>query len=344
MYTSLTRRSFLVGAAAMGVLAAMPFAASASEAADASYPVTISNWDLANDGAEWVEREATYDHEPERVFVATQGTANVLIRLGLGSKIVGVGGVFGAVPEDIKDEFEAIPFKDAGYCPMEVVLGTNPDLVIGRGDLFADNEWGVGSVARLAEAGVDSFLVSCGREGAVPEDLFTDIEAIGEIFGIPEKAAEYVDALKARVAAWDEDPRWAGKEPQTFGFISYIENGDFLADPGSAETYANLNLKHIGLVNPFEDVPGSNLNQEDFLAEDPDIIFVFDYEGLDFEKFMADFAAIPKLQEMSAVKNGKVITLDFARYYAFSGDEYDEYDMIADAAWGPREEEGEDEE
>lgn len=78
--------------------------ADASGAAQTTYPLTVSNYTTEN--GTWVAKEQTFDKVPERVVANTQGAAELMIRLGLTDKIVGVAALFGSVPEDIADEFK----------------------------------------------------------------------------------------------------------------------------------------------------------------------------------------------------------------------------------------------
>lgn len=78
--------------------------ADASGAAQTTYPITVSNYTTEN--GSWVKKDQTFDKAPERVVANTQGAAELMIRLGLTDKLVGVAALFGSVPDDIADEFK----------------------------------------------------------------------------------------------------------------------------------------------------------------------------------------------------------------------------------------------
>lgn len=78
--------------------------ADASTPAETTYPVTVSNYTTEN--GTWVKKDQTFDKAPERVVANTQGAAELMIRLGLTDKLVGVAALFGSVPDDIADEFK----------------------------------------------------------------------------------------------------------------------------------------------------------------------------------------------------------------------------------------------
>ena len=74
------------------------------------------------------------------------------------------------------------------------------DLVLGRGDLFADADWGVGTVDGLNDMNIRTFLQTTNHKGSL-DSLYSDNAQLGQIFDVQENAATFTESLKTRVAA-----------------------------------------------------------------------------------------------------------------------------------------------
>lgn len=162
------------------------------------YPLTIENYTNNGEGTEWTAKSVTFDKAPEKVVANTQGAAELLIKLGLTDKMVGVAALYGAGDPSVQEEFKKIPVISENYASKELVVGASPDLVLGRADLFADADWGVGTVEGLNGLGIQTYLQNTSVKGATLDSLYKDIEQIGQIFDVQENAAAYIGELKQR--------------------------------------------------------------------------------------------------------------------------------------------------
>lgn len=138
----------------------------------ASYPVTIDSYSISSDGSTWEKVDETFEAAPERVVCNNQGSAELMIRLGLADKIVGVAAVFGPAAEDVADEFANLNVISTSYASKELVLGANPDCIIGRGDLFIDGDYGVGTVPDLNASGISTYITHVGENHASFQSFF----------------------------------------------------------------------------------------------------------------------------------------------------------------------------
>lgn len=84
--------------------------ASPEVAEDSYYPVSVDTYTVSSDGATWTPVTTEYTAEPQRVVANNQGTANLLIRLGLADKLVGVAAVYGPAPEDVAEPMPIVPW------------------------------------------------------------------------------------------------------------------------------------------------------------------------------------------------------------------------------------------
>ena len=308
--------------------------ASPEVAEDSYYPVSADTYTVSSDGATWTPVTTEYTAEPQRVVANNQGTANLLIRLGLADKLVGVAAVYGPAPEDVAEQFNAVPVIAEGYASKEAVLGVDLDFVAGRGDLFVDGDYGVGTTEELASAGIASYITHVGETGANFQSFLTDIDNLGVIFNVQDKAAELKAYYQDYVAALQSDERWAGKTTK-MAEVSWIEDGMPVFGSAATESLQNEAFAMIGLDNINEDCDGSQVSIETIIAEDPEVIVLFDYEGgPDMDEMIQSLYDNAALQDISAIKNKKVISLDFNAIYGGSGDLYTAMSDLADEFYG----------
>lgn len=133
--------------------------------AQSRYPVTIQNFTKAEGGTTWEKKEQVFDKAPERIMANTRPAAELLLHLGLADKIAGVGANFGAPDKAVEAEYGKLNILSDEYVGKEVTLGTNPDLVFGRGGLFDNADWGVGTVDALNDMGIKTYVLESSVAG-----------------------------------------------------------------------------------------------------------------------------------------------------------------------------------
>lgn len=320
-------------AATAAPASASPAAASASPApaetaqpAKTVYPLTIENHTNNGEGTEWKVKEQTFDKAPEKVVANTQGAAELLIKLGLTDKIVGVAALYGAGDPAVQEEFKKIPVLSQDYASKELVVGASPDLVMGRGGLFADADWGVGTVGGLNELGIKTFVQSTSLQGATLDSLYKDIEQLGQIFDVQDKAAAYIAELKERAAKLKEGAAAGGK---TFAYISDGGNGAIAVYSGNVDTFAGDVLGLLGLTNSYADVTGE-ISKEQLIATNPDVLLISVYTGgVDADQSIKAFYADPSLQSLKAIQNKAIYKIDFNQFWGYSYSIFDGAEKLA---------------
>lgn len=324
--------SLLAGCGSASAASASTTSSSASSSASSGYPVTVDTYSVSGDGATWTPITATYDAEPQRVVANNQGTAQLLIRLGLADKIVGIAAVYGTAPDDIKEAFDQIPVIAQGYASKEAVQGINPDFVTGRGDLFIDGDYGIGTVDELNDAGISSYITHVGYTGANFDSFLEDIDNYGKIFNVQDKADElkqyyqdYTDALKKKYA--DKNIKLAE--------VSYINDGSPVFGTASTESLQNEALEMVGMHNINASATGAEVSIETLIAENPQVIILFDYAGgPDMDEMIQSLYDNPQLADIDAVKNHQIYSTDFSQVYGGSGDLYTVVSDLAAKVYG----------
>ncbi|UQZ35955.1 hypothetical protein C2I18_21915 [Paenibacillus sp. PK3_47] len=289
------------------------------------YPLTIENYTNNGEGTEWKTKSQTFDKAPEKVVANTQGAAELLIKLGLTDKMVGVAALYGAGDPAVQEEFKKIPVISENYASKELVVGASPDLVLGRAGLYADADWGVGTVEGLNELGIKTFVQSTSIEGATLDSLYKDIEQIGQIFDVQETAAAYIEELKQRAEALKS----TADGVKTFAYVSDGGNGAIAVYSGNIDTFAGDVLGLLGLKNSFGTVTG-DVSKEQLIAENPDVMLMSVYTGgLDPQETLKAFYADPSLQSLTAIKNKAIYLIDFNQFWGYSYSIFDGAEKLA---------------
>jgi len=290
-----------------------------------TYPLTISNYKTEN--GTWVAKEQTFDKTPERVVANTQGAAELLIRLGLTDNIVGVAALYGNVPADIVDDFNRIPVLAEGYVGKELTVGASPDLVMGRGGLFEDADWGVGTVDSLNELSIKTFVQSSSITGASLESLYKDITELGEIFNVQANAAAYIDELKAREAALA-----ARASAETINFAFFFDNGDGTVGiyNGNTDDFIESAMSLINVHNMLINETGT-ISLEQLVEINPDVLLISEYTGgIDPDQTIETLLANEQVQSINAIKNKQIFAIDFNNFWGYGDSIFTGVEELAD--------------
>lgn len=269
-------------------------------AAATTFPTTIDN----------CGRSVTLDRRPEKVLTVGAAAVNVFHAAGAADHIVARSGEFGApvagpAGEAVAD-VETLTPGDPG---AEAVIGTGADLVVGYGLFETTPE-------DLERAGIASLVLtnSCAESGgrshaATLEDVYADVERIGELFGTQKHAARSVASMRVREQAAREQV--ADLPSRTAASIYFFG--------GTPSTNGNRNIIHsmmesLGLRNVFGDVDRDYIesNVEELIERDPDVLILSSGTGGPDETFAdvkAQLLKIPGAKDMTAVREGRLISV-----------------------------------
>ncbi|MGB7460112.1 MAG: ABC transporter, partial [Carnobacterium jeotgali] len=87
---------------------------STEQSGKTTFPLTLDNYTASSEGAVFSEKEITYESSPKSIVANNQGTAELLIQLGLAEDIVGVAALYGEGDETVTEEFSSIPVLSEG--------------------------------------------------------------------------------------------------------------------------------------------------------------------------------------------------------------------------------------
>ncbi|MFI1256977.1 ABC transporter substrate-binding protein [Streptomyces netropsis] len=282
-----------------------------AKGAGAHYPVTIENCGV----------KTTYDKAPQRVVTNDVGIAEIMFALGLEDHMAGY------VAPDYKGDREAVAWKD-GYKKVkwlskkeitkEIVLDAKADLV------FAGWNYGFGegngfTPASLKKLGIGSYVLteSCRNggnaksRGVMPplEALYTDLETLGKVFDVEDRAAKLVAGFKKQVADAQAQLPKDGERPSVF---LYDDGRD---KPLTSGVYAGPHdiITKAGGDHVMKDLKDSwvSVSWETVVERNPDVIVINNYGDVTAEQKKEFLKSYAPLANVSAVKNDHIFVLDY---------------------------------
>lgn len=286
-----------------------------------TYPLTVEN----------CGHTLTFDKAPESTVTIGQSTTEILYLLGQDDKVAGTSVWFNPVlPEfkEVNDKIERLSDNDPSF---ESVVNKKPELVT------VMYEWHVGAEGIVAtremfhDVSVPTYVMptdcaakdnSVGVDGTRSElfstdQLYESIEQLAEIYDGQDAGAALIDDLKAREAqaiAKAEALNLPEGSSALFWFSSAdMESDPYVAGQQGVPAYMMDKLGVANVVTSNEEWP--LVGWETIAKADPTFIVIAE---MDRRRFPADdveekrkfLTTDPVAKEMTAVKEGRIITID----------------------------------
>lgn len=246
-------------------------------------------------------RTVTVENMPQKVVTAGPDCTELFVALGLSDKIIGNccdNHSRGPLPQ-WKEEYEKIPEITYGSPTLEAVVGSGCDFFFGIDWVFS----GDFTVEALEEYGITVYV--CEAQGY--DDVWKEIQELGEIFEVQEAAEEFVSSEKDRIEEVEEAV--ADKERlKVLVYDSDTGNGVYTAGGSNIET---LFIRSAGGINIFEDIDKAwaSVSYEKILEAQPDVIIIHDYEEASYEDNIKKLKSDPILSQLDCVKKDRFIKL-----------------------------------
>ena len=283
--------------------------APASSAASASVEVASASDDYGTVVIQNGDRTVTFTSMPTGVLCANLYSAENMVMLGLGDYIVGknVHTNPAEVPlDELADAFENIPEIERSN---ENAVASGADLLIGQVSAFKDTAWG--TYEQLESEGINCLTIT---GTIVPdetvEDIYTDIENLGKIFKVEDRAAELIAEMKASIADTSSivaDVAEADK-PKVFVFDMYKEDQIYTTSAGLESNLIEL----AGGINTTRNQADSRwfyTSVETLVEANPDIIIINDYGSQTAEEKIAYIKDNPACADIPAVVNDNFLVI-----------------------------------
>lgn len=251
-------------------------------------------------------REITLSKMPERVISMNIQTTEMMLALGLEDRIIGTSYNNCPVLPEYQEVFEQIPVLSDTYASHEVIIGQEPDFVIGRNTAFTEKA--SGSIQQFEAAGIPVYqakgTIVSGR-AEVMDDVYEDIRSIGKIF----KAEDQSDALIAEMQEKIDtvcEKTGSVKTPLKVLVIDQLD-GNEIFTAGNALESELIRLAGGQNIAPDIDKNWGTISMEVVTDANPDVIVFNLYEDVTLEEKIAEAEATPALQDTNAIKNKRYV-------------------------------------
>ncbi|HSB00992.1 MAG TPA: cobalamin-binding protein [Anaerolineales bacterium] len=227
------------------------------------------------------------------VSIAPSNT-EILFAIGAGDQVVGRD-QFSDYPEATKNVTNiGSAFEKLN---TELIVSLKPDLVLAA-EINTPEQ-----VKQLEDLGITVYYL---KNPHTLEELYTNLETVAKLTGHETETATLIESLKKRVAAVDEKIASLSSRPNVFYELDSTDPAKPYT-PGK-DSFITLLINRAGGVNIAADLEGyPQMSLEQIVAADPSMIILGDSMwGITPEMV----AARPGWENLSAVKNGKVVPFD----------------------------------
>jgi iron complex transport system substrate-binding protein len=259
--------------------------------------VTIENGD----------RTLVFTQKPERVISCNMASTENMLLLGLKDKLVGrnerTNPAEIPLPE-IETAFYEIPEIERTH---EQAVALETDLMIGQVSSFRDVTWGTPEL--FESKGINCYIISGTiAEDETIENVYDDIEALGKIFKVEDRAAELINRAKTTVASVEAKTASLGQEEKLKVFVldTFKGNEIYTTSKGLESNLIEL-AGGINVTRNLSTARWFNTSIETMVDANPDVIIFNDYGTQTMEEKLAFIRDNPAVQDVAAVKNERYI-------------------------------------
>ncbi|WP_372593011.1 putative F420-0 ABC transporter substrate-binding protein [Actinotalea sp.] len=256
--------------------------------------------------------EVSVDSAPERIVTIKSSATEMVLALGAGDRIVGTAFSDGPVPQEWAAAADGLTELSDKVPSAEVVLATEPDLVYAGWESNLTAE-GAGDRSTLSGLGVATFVspAACKEPGYQPEqmtfeEVFAQIEQMGDLLGVPEAAQELVAAQRAELESITADGRGAT--------ALWYSSGDDVPYVGAGIGTPQMIMDAVGLTNIAGSVEDTwtPFSWEQVAQDDPDVIVLVDASWNSAADKKVRLASNPATANLTAVVNERYLVVPFA--------------------------------
>ncbi|MEM9013104.1 MAG: ABC transporter substrate-binding protein [Pseudomonadota bacterium] len=271
-----------------------------------AHPVTVQSCD----------REVTFDAPPQAAVSNDVNLTEMMLALELTEHMVGYTGISGwnKLDAEMREGVAALPELSERYPSKEVLLGAGTDFY------FAGWNYGMKVGGEVTPATLEPFGIavyelseSCthimDKGAASMEDLYSDLLALGTIFGVSDRAEALVARYRAELDAMLAALPPLDTAPRVFVYDSG-EDAPFTAGRYAMPTALIEAAGGRNVMDGFDKSWGT-VAWEAVVEADPEIIVIVNYGDVTAAQKRAFMMENPAFAEMSAVLNNRFVTLEY---------------------------------
>ncbi|MEZ0195694.1 ABC transporter substrate-binding protein [Pseudomonas qingdaonensis] len=286
------------------LLAALLLVAGPALAEATRYPLTVHS----------CNREVTFANAPERALSHDINMTQMMLALGLRTKMVGYSGVSGwkAVTPALRKELDGLPELASKYPSVETLLNANVDFFFAGWD-YGMRVGGDLTPQSLAPLGIAVYELteSCAfvmkRPPASLDDTYTDLRNLGRIFDVQARASQLIEQMQQRVASVQQ--HLPAQRPRVFLYDSGEDRAMTTGRLGMPEALINA----AGGRNILDDIEASwtRVNWESVVERNPEVIVIVDYGEITAAQKQQFLEQHPALQSVDAVRNRRFVVIPY---------------------------------
>ncbi len=241
-------------------------------------------------------RQVTLPEIPQRIVSLAPSNSEILFAVGAEDQVVGVTQFCNYPPEACADK-EVVGGFSAKSISVEVIVSLEPDLVLSRGEIHRP------IIEALEQQGIPVIALT----GRSFEEVYADIQQVGQVTGHPDQAEQVVAAMQARVAQVTEAVADIPQEERLQVFYEVWDEPLMTAGPN---TFIGQMIDLAGGINIFGDVAEDYpvVSSEEVIRRNPDVILAPDTHA---EKVTPEaLAQRPGWETIQAVQEGRIHLVD----------------------------------
>lgn len=240
-------------------------------------------------------RSLTLPGPASRVVSLAPSNTEILFAVGAGSQVVGRDTL-----SDYPSQAKSVPDigGSMGNYDTEAILALHPDLVLAAG-INPPN-----LVASLEKLGLQVYYL---KNPVTLDEMYANLETVGQLTGQTGQAAALVSSLQARVSAVDAKVATAVSHPTVYYELDGTDPSKPYTSGGG--TFVDLLIQRAGGVNVFSKLNDQwpQVSLEQLLVENPQIILLGDSAyGETPDKVIARTG----WGSLQAIKNNQVFPFD----------------------------------
>lgn len=265
---------------------------SGTAAAPPGFPVTTEN----------CGQRVTVDRPPTRAVGYYQQSVELMLALGLREHIVATVYPDNEPLTRYAGDYKSIPQLSAKDASFEQILALSPDFVYGGYSSAFDDAAGRSRKA-FADASITTYLNPefCATQPITMDDVYKEVATIAGFFGVPERAEEQVDEMRASVNVTADRVKGVASLK-----VFVYDSGTDTAFTAGRKGISNQIIQYAGGSNVFGDTDGTfvDVSWEQVLQREPDVVLILDYFGTpsveekkNFLRGRPDLANVPAIRD-----------------------------------------------
>ncbi|WP_338702964.1 ABC transporter substrate-binding protein [Streptomyces sp. Q6] len=224
-------------------------------------------------------------HAPRRAVALDQGSAEIMLSLGLADRMVGTATWTDPVLKGLAKANAKVPRLADRYPSFEKVLDTEPDFAAAS-FTYTLGKGGVAPREEFEKLGVPTYLspTDCAdkdnsgdgdgvrTEALTLDTVYGEIRDLARVFGVEERGEKLITGLKSRVGA-----ATSGLDASGVDVLYWFANSDSPYMAGCCGAPGVI-TKELGLRNVFDDTREEwpQINWETVADRDPDVLVIGD--------------------------------------------------------------------